>query len=618
MIEIKGRNVEVFDFELNLRERENRDYLLSLTNANLLFNYNVESGRYAERDIPEDAHGGWETPVCQLRGHFLGHWLSAASFNAYKTGDKELKAKAETLVDELFICQKENGGKWIGPVPEKYLHWLEIGKPVWAPQYNLHKILMGLVDVKKFLNYDKAVEVADNFADWFIEWTNKFSREEFDNILDVETGGMLEAWGDLLEITSDEKYNTLIERYYRSRLFQPLLEGKDPLSNMHANTTIPEILGCARIYEVTKDKKWLDIVEAYWKCAVTDRGTLVTGGQTSGEVWIPKESYKSRLGDKNQEFCTVYNMNRLAEFMFRVSKDPAYMQYIEYNLYNGIMAQSYYNQYDFNITNGNEKIIPTTGLLTYFMPMKAGLKKEWSTKTNSFFCCHGTMIQGNAAFNRSMYYADEEVYVCQYFSSVVDYRVGEKEVRLLQIEDTMSGSTMNSSNTSGEHSINDVTSQHVSMPQYKKMVFTMEKEVEVVVNFRIPEWTEDAVIYVNDEVYSKPESSTFVRIDRKWYVGDKVTVILPKVFKFISLPFDDSMGAFRYGPDVLAGICEKEMILNSNDIENELEFENEREWGVWKYYFKTKNQNPCIEFRRLRNIGYEPYQIYFKVKEIRN
>ena len=51
---------------------------------------------------------------------------------------------------------------------------------------------------------------------------------------------------------------------------------KTLLTNMHANTTIPEIIGCAAVYEATKITRYRDIVLAYWKCAVTDRGYFVT------------------------------------------------------------------------------------------------------------------------------------------------------------------------------------------------------------------------------------------------------------------------------------------------------------------------------------------------------
>src|SRR5690606_9044218 len=105
-----GESVVISDGELLRREAENRAYLMSLSSDNLLFNYRLEAGRYSGRTIPDDAHGGWESPVCQMRGHFLGHWLSAAAIHYHKTGDMELKAKADSIVDELAKCQRDNGG----------------------------------------------------------------------------------------------------------------------------------------------------------------------------------------------------------------------------------------------------------------------------------------------------------------------------------------------------------------------------------------------------------------------------------------------------------------------------------------------------------------------------
>src|SRR5690606_14143858 len=98
--------------------------------------------------------------------------------------------------------------------------------------------------------------------------------------------------------------------------------------------------------------------------------------------------------------------------------------------------------------------------------------------------------------------------------------------------------------------------------------------------------------------------------------GDKVSIILPVGIQFIPLPDDENMGAFRYGPVVLAGICQEERILfaDMKDITSELTLENEREWGSWRYFFKTENQEPVMQFRRIREIGYELYQIYFKLK----
>jgi DUF1680 family protein len=109
MRELKGKHVVLHDNDLTRREEANRRYLMKLTNDNLLFNYKVEAGRYHGRDIPEDAHGGWETPVCQIRGHFLGHWLSAAAMRFHETGDLEIKLKVDLIQYELDGCQMGRG-----------------------------------------------------------------------------------------------------------------------------------------------------------------------------------------------------------------------------------------------------------------------------------------------------------------------------------------------------------------------------------------------------------------------------------------------------------------------------------------------------------------------------
>lgn len=615
MKEIKGHKVTLFEGDMRRREEANRQYLMKLETPHLLRSYLHEAGRYSGRGADGNALGGWEDLSCQLRGHFLGHWLSAAALNFEATGDTELKAKTENILDELALCQKDNGGQWVCAIPEKYLYWIGQGKGVWAPQYNIHKLFMGLIDVYKFMELEKALSIADKLADWFYDWSGKYSREEFDNIMDVETGGMLEAWTDLFEITGDEKYRTLMERYYRGRLFEPLLEGKDVLTNMHANTTIPEVLGCARAYEVTGEKKWLDIVESYWKCAVTDRGAFVTGGQTQGEIWTPKMKLKARLGDKNQEHCTVYNMIRLAEFLFRQTKDPAYMHYIEYNVANGIFAQTYWQGMPYENSPGK-------GLLTYFLPMKAGSKKDWAGERDSFFCCHGTMVQVNAAWNRRMYYVDDNaLYVTAYANSRAEFELNGQKVVFNQRQDYMNGSLMTSSENNAKQTVNDIASAYANKPYFKKYVFTVnvDAEVEFALKLRIPDWINgEAVVFVNDEeIVRTTNSAEFVTINRSWKSDDKVILILPIGLKFITLPDDKEMGAFRYGADVLAGITSQERILKleTDTPEEELSADTERQWGDFRTFYRTENQDPGINFRKLNEIGYEPYQIYFKIKK---
>lgn len=614
MRELCGKAVCLREEDFLQREQSNREYLMKLETKYLLRNYELEAGRYSGRGHDAEAFDGWEYPTCQLRGHFLGHWLSAAALCFQENGDRELLAKTEHILRELAACQEENGGEWACPIPEKYLYWIGKGKSVWAPQYTIHKLFMGLVDVYRHMGLDEALAIADRLADWFLRWSGSYTREQFDDILDVETGGMLEVWADLLEITRKEKYRTLLERYYRARLFEPLLAGRDVLTNMHANTTIPEVLGCARAYEVTGEEKWLRIVECYWKCAVTDRGCFATGGQTQGEIWTPMQKLKARLGDKNQEHCTVYNMVRLAEFLFRQTKDPAYMHYIEYNVENGLKAQAYWRGISYQGS-------PDRGLLTYFLPMKAGSRKDWAGETDSFFCCHGTMVQANAAWNRRIYYTEgDSLYLAMYIDSEASLALGGQEIKVSIRQDYMNGSLMTSSENNAAQTVNETARAHANRPDYRKYIVTIRtgSPVECAVNLRIPDWiTRAASIAVNGEAPQQvSDTAHFAEVRRTWNDGDQITVILPIGIKFIPLPDDPATGAFRYGPDVLAGITAQERILyiESERPEEELMADTEREWGTFRTFYRTENQDPGISFCKLNDVGYEPYQIYFKTK----
>ena len=44
--------------------------------------------------------GGWEKPDSELRGHFVGHYLSGCALMYASTGDQELKGKVDYLVAE--------------------------------------------------------------------------------------------------------------------------------------------------------------------------------------------------------------------------------------------------------------------------------------------------------------------------------------------------------------------------------------------------------------------------------------------------------------------------------------------------------------------------------------
>lgn len=126
------------------------------------------------------------------------------------TGDSLLRARIGSVLDGLERCQLENGGGWIWAVPPAFLRRLADGRPVWAPQYAMHKTLMGLVDVHSDLGDERALRLARNATTPILEWARGFDDDAFQTILEVETGGMIEVWADLFALTGDSIYLELL------------------------------------------------------------------------------------------------------------------------------------------------------------------------------------------------------------------------------------------------------------------------------------------------------------------------------------------------------------------------------------------------------------------------
>lgn len=559
-----------------------RNYLNQLKNDNLLQNYYIEAGIKSWYEKPRDIHWGWESPECQLRGHYLGHWLSAVAKMVHQINDVELRVKANLIIDELEKCQEVNGGQWVGSIPEKYLYWIEKGRDVWAPQYTLHKLLMGLIDMYRYTQNEKALKIADSFSDWFFDWTNQFNREEMDNILDYETGGLLEAWADLYEITKDEKYLSLVERYYRQRLFDKLLLNEDCLTDKHANTTIPEILGVARLWEVTGKEDYKKIAMNYYHQAVTERGYFCTGGQTNGESWTPKNEIGSRLGNANQEHCVVYNMIRLADYLLRWTGDKQYGDYIERNIYNGLFAQQ------------NLK----TGTALYYLSLLPNSKKEWGTLEEDFWCCYGTVAQAPTLYPELTYYECEEgLIISQFIPSKYSYIKGETKINLEQKYYQNRPSFL--------------------IPGTDEINFTIECEKTCVFNLRIriPWWSNETKVKINgtDMIIDEVIQNGYLNLSREW-LKDTVDVTFIKKLTFSPTPDMPYLSAFMYGPTVLAGLGdEKTLYTSSNTTAEELLRPiNINRWTNVMFY--TKNQVENIRFIPLGDVLEERYSIYFPIE----
>lgn len=577
----------------------NRQYLLELDTNCLLQNFYLEAGIILPGlqvvDNPETAnlHWGWEAPTCQLRGHFLGHWISAAAKLIAADGEPELRVKLDKIVSELARCQELNGGEWVGSIPEKYFTRLIKNQYIWSPQYVMHKTIVGLSDAYIYAGNTQALDILSHLSDWYITWTEKAAETNPHAVYAGEEAGMLEVWAQLYQLTKDEKYLTLAKRYADAGLFRKLKEGKDSLTNCHANASIPFTHGAAKMYEITGGSDWLEVINLFWKAAVTDRGMFSTTGMNAGEFWVPPHMQGHFLGSSDQEFCTVYNMVRTASYLLKYTGEAQYADYIERALYNGFLAQQ------------NAQ----TGMPAYFLPLGAGSRKKWGTRTRDFWCCHGTMVQAQTLYPELVWFTDgDKITAAQYIPS--------------EFTAEMNGANVTVSQTTGMKYYNDQAffdeKDDGQMSRWLlKFSVKCDKPVRFTLSLRVPEWAKGVKLEVNGKNTAAPVKDGWLDITADWQ-NDSVQVFFPSELRAETLPDMPELMSVVDGPIVLAGITGSDCGITGADKLNE-QFMPQREhtYGTFPWRqnsWRTRNQPQSVMFRPLYEVTDEEYTVYFTKK----
>lgn len=577
----------------------NRQYLLELDTNCLLQNFYLEAGIILPGlqvvDNPETAnlHWGWEAPTCQLRGHFLGHWISAAAKLIAADDEPELRVKLDKIVSELARCQELNGGEWVGSIPEKYFTRLIKNQYIWSPQYVMHKTIVGLSDAYIYAGNTQALDILSHLSDWYITWTEKAAETNPHAVYAGEEAGMLEVWAQLYQLTKDEKYLTLAKRYADAGLFRKLKEGKDSLTNCHANASIPFTHGAAKMYEITGDSDWLEVIKLFWKVAVTDRGMFSTTGMNAGEFWVPPHMQGHFLGSSDQEFCTVYNMVRTASYLLKYTGEAQYADYIERALYNGFLAQQ------------NAQ----TGMPAYFLPLGAGSRKKWGTKTRDFWCCHGTMVQAQTLYPELVWFTDgDKITAAQYIPS--------------EFTAEMNGANVTVSQTTGMKYYNDQAffdeKDDGQMSRWLlKFSVKCDKPVRFTLSLRVPEWAKGVELEVNGKNTAAPVKDGWLDITADWQ-NDSVQVFFPSELRAETLPDMPELMSVVDGPIVLAGITGSDCGITGADKLNEQFMpQMEHTYGTFPWRqnsWRTRNQPQSVMFRPLYEVTDEEYTVYFTKK----
>jgi hypothetical protein len=490
----------------------NRGYMLRLPNDRLLHNFRVTAG------LPSKAEplGGWEAPSAELRGHFVGHYLSACAMLYAATRDSEIKIKADGLITGISECQKAlNANGYVSAFPEELFDRLDKREKVWAPFYTLHKIMAGLLDMKQYGDNDQALDILLQLAAWVDTWTAARAEEHMQDILKTEFGGMSEVLYNLSGLTGNARWAGIGDRFVKKVFCTPLAKRRDELKGLHCNTHIPQVIGAARRYELSSDYRFADVSTFFFE-TVSEARTYATGGSGNTEGWLTdahRLSLEIKASSHHQECCCAYNMMKLARHLYQWSADARFIDYYERNLLNHRLGA----------------IAPETGLTTYFLSMSPGAWKTTCTEDQTFWCCTGSALEEYSKLNDTIYFHDEEsVYVNLYVASRLDWH--ERGIAL---------------------------QQETQFPESDRTLLTVRDTTSRpwTLKLRIPAWTSaDNIVTINRRKLDAPGvPGSYLGITRTWRPGDRVELTMPMRLTVEPLRDDPGQLAFLYGPLVLAG-----------------------------------------------------------------
>ena len=502
------QQVRLLDSPFKAAAERDRQYLHDLEADRLLHFFRKTAG------LPATAEpmGGWEQK--EVRGHTMGHYLSACALDIAATGDKKLKQKADHIVAELAKCQKALGTSgYLSAFPESFIERAEQRKPVWAPYYTLHKIMTGLLDMHVHTGNQQALDVVTGMADWCKGRCDRLNDEQMQAMLNTtEQGGMNDVLANLYAVTKNEDYLALARRFVQQSYNAPLAASRDELTGQHVNSFIPNMIGTARLYEVGHDEVDQHIARYFWN-QVTSTRCYCTGGTSNHEHWqSPPNQLAHELGDHTQETCCTYNMLKLTRHLFCWQPEARYADYYEKALYNSILSTQ----------------DPASGMMMYFVTLGSGRWKYYNTPRDSFWCCTGTGMENHVKYGDSIYFHDDEgVFVNLFIPSELNWADRGVKIR-----------------------------QETQFPEVSSTTLTVNvaSPSEFALRLRVPGWAKQGVeVKLNGKPFaqSAPPSS-YLEIKRTWHSGDRIEMHMPMSLTTAPMPDDPTLMAFMFGPLVLA------------------------------------------------------------------
>ena len=538
--------VELLEGPMKTAMEKNIQHLLQYDTDRLLTPFVRQSGLSKTTDSSSPYYQ-WETrhpnfpnwggdAGFDLSGHVGGHYVSALAMAWAACHDEATRALVKERLDYMLQvlddCQRQydqdTGGLYgfIGGQPINQ-SWRDLyqgntatirGNWGWVPFYVQHKILAGLRDAYVYGGSEKAKEMFRKMSDWAVNVVSKVSDTDMQDWLNCEHGGMNESLLDAYQLFGDAKYLAAAKKYTH----RTMLDGMQTLNptfldGKHANTQVPKYIGMARIGEQDATAtRYMTAAKNFWQDVAENR-TVCIGGNSVNEHFLSAANGNRYIDQPDgPESCNSNNMLKLSEELFdcTAETDPqAAARYADF--YEGTMWNHILSTQD-----------PTTGGYVYFTTLRPQGYRIYSVPNKGMWCCVGTGMENHSKYGHFIYTHDAKKTL--YVNLFVPSRLESDDF---------------------------IVTQETNFPNTGTTEITVGKSGKYAIALRHPEWAgKNYQVLVNGEAVDmgvEQGKASYVNINRKWKVGDKITVTLDMQLRYEECPNYTDYIAFKFGPILL-------------------------------------------------------------------
>ena len=317
-------------------------------------------------------------------GEHAGKWMYSAALSVKRTGNEDLKKALFQTADYLVSTQEADG--YLGSYsPELRItnNASRFHKRSWDT-WSLSYMILGFLEIDRQFQTTKYREAAKNIGELLLKTfgDGKNDITGYGTRYGYSATIALEPVVELYKLTSDKRYLQFAELIVKKveqreglRLIASMLNNRDleTVADGKAYQIIWNLLGLAKLYEITGNKDYIKAIENAWK-NIADHHLTVTGGPWGG---IGK--HKECFNTKNYwapygyvETCSTMSWIQLNKMLLQLTGDSKYAEEVERSAYNALIGAQFANGQDWSyhiFSNGKKHVAnyndccPSSGVL---------------------------------------------------------------------------------------------------------------------------------------------------------------------------------------------------------------------------------------------------------------